>query len=80
MLRTRSLRVLHVQLACVKPIASVHSEPGSNSYVYIYSSINVQKKGVLPAAGSPTATLLRLHISHNTYSNILNKQRQKETY
>jgi hypothetical protein len=44
MLRTRSLRVLHVQLACVKPIASVHSEPGSNSYVFIYSSINVQKR------------------------------------
>ena len=29
------------------------------------------RKGVLPAAGSPTATLLRLHISHNTYSNIV---------
>ena len=28
------------------------------------------KKGVIPAAGSPTATLLRLHISHNTYSKI----------
>jgi len=28
------------------------------------------KKGVIPAAGSPTATLLRLHISHSTYSKI----------
>ena len=44
--RTRSLQKnsLFVQLACVKPIASVHSEPGSNSYVFIYSSINVQKR------------------------------------
>ena len=37
-------------------------------------------KGGDPATGSPTATLLRLHISHSTYSNILNKQRQKKTY
>ena len=35
MLRTRSPRLHHtnVRLACIKPIASVHSEPGSNSYV-----------------------------------------------
>ena len=39
--RTRSLQKnsLFVQLACVKPIASVHSEPGSNSYVSFLSTI-----------------------------------------
>ena len=76
-LRTRSLQKQYtlVQLACVKPIASVHSEPGSNSYVSFLSIIKNTTlsctKRVLPAAGSPTATLLRLHISHNTYSAIL---------
>jgi len=29
---TRSLRYSFVQLACVKHIISVHSEPGSNSF------------------------------------------------
>ena len=65
---------LNVRLACVTPIASVHSEPGSNSYVsfFIVYFLSVQK-GVLPAAGSPTATLLRLHISHNIYSHKLKR-------
>ena len=70
---------LNVRLACVTPIASVHSEPGSNSFV-LFINYLMYEKGVLPAAGSPTATLLRLHISHSTYSNVLNKQRQKKTY
>ena len=70
MLRTRSLRVLRSTYCHVKPIASVHSEPGSSSYVFLYIQTLMYRKGVLPAAGSPTATLLRLHISHSAYSNI----------
>ena len=40
-------------------------------YYYIRLFFNLVQKRVLPAAGSPTATLLRLHISHNTCSNIV---------
>ena len=72
MLRTRSPRFLNVRLACVTPIASVHSEPGSNSFV-LFINYLMYEKGVLPAAGSPTATLLRLHISHNIYSHKLKR-------
>jgi len=46
--------------------------------MFIYILVSMYRKGVLPDAGSPTATLLRLHISHSTYSNVLNKQRQKK--
>ena len=41
------------------------------THMFIYILVLMYKKGVLPAAGSPTATLLRLHISHNTCSNIV---------
>ena len=41
------------------------------THTFIYILVLMYKKGVLPAAGSPTATLLRLHISYNTCSNIV---------
>jgi hypothetical protein len=38
-LRTRAPRLLrNVRLACIKPAASVHPEPGSNSPLYILCS------------------------------------------
>ena len=48
--------------------------------MFLYILVLMYKKGVLPAAGSPTATLLQLHISHSTYSNVLNKKKKKKTY
>ena len=41
------------------------------THMFLYILVLMYRKGVLPAAGSPTATLLRLHISHNTCSNIV---------
>ena len=66
-LLTRSLCLKNIQLACVKLFASVHSEPGSNSFIQTIHDLLKKKKGVYPATGSPTATLLRLHYNHRQH-------------
>ena len=35
----QALSVVSPRLACVKPVASVHPEPGSNSHVIVFNSV-----------------------------------------
>ena len=57
MLRTRAPLVLRpVRLACIRPAASVHPEPGSNSPLYIPPSLYATSALVL-GASSPARRL-----------------------
>ena len=66
------------RLACVRPVASVHPEPGSNSslyYFFLYNSIEnfafSPSKGA--ARDSPVLTLTFFYSSRTTLSIILSK-------
>ncbi len=51
MLRTRAPLVLRpVRLACIRPAASVHPEPGSNSPLYTLPSLYAANAQVLGAS------------------------------
>ena len=54
-LRQASLTPVSPRLACVKPVASVHPEPGSNSPMY-----NGSFRGIAPADVCSVRVLLRL--------------------